>query len=105
MHDTQNRSASERNPELMKIFHLAYDHFGDPGWWPAKTRVEIIVGAVLTETVFAWPGMGRLLYEAIQGRDTPIITCIFIITSVMVIITNLIVDVSYRFLDPRIQRR
>lgn len=64
----------------------------------------IMVGAVLTETVFAWPGMGRLLYEAIRGRDTPVITCIFILTSVMVIITNIVIDIFYRFLDPRIQR-
>lgn len=60
-------------------------------------------GAVLTETVFAWPGLGRLVYQSISARDYPVVMGIFIVVSIMVIITNLITDVIYALVDPRIR--
>lgn len=62
----------------------------------------LIAGAVLTETVFAWPGLGRLLLEATQARDYPILMGMLLLVSVTVIIANLITDVVYVWLDPRI---
>jgi peptide/nickel transport system permease protein len=59
-------------------------------------------GALLTETVFAWPGMGRLMYEAISYRDYPIIMGCFIIVSIWVIVMSLVTDIVYAYLDPRI---
>ncbi|CAH1656697.1 MULTISPECIES: ABC transporter permease [unclassified Chelatococcus] len=63
----------------------------------------LLTGAVLTETVFSWPGLGRLIYEAILARDTPIIMGAFIIMSFTVMIASLVTDVLYAALDPRVK--
>lgn len=60
-------------------------------------------GAVLTETVFAWPGIGRLLVDAIGFRDYPIIQGTVMVIAVGFVATNLIVDILYAYLDPRIR--
>jgi len=60
-------------------------------------------GAILTETVFGWPGMGTLLYDSLRLRDYPVLLGVFIFVSVMVIVSNLIVDILYGVLDPRIR--
>jgi peptide/nickel transport system permease protein len=65
----------------------------------------MFAGAVLTETVFAWPGMGRLTYNAILQRDYPLLMGLFILVSTCVILANLITDIVYSFIDPRIQYR
>lgn len=62
-----------------------------------------IGGAVLVETVFSWPGIGRLLVEAIKLKDTPIVTAIVLILAALFTVINLIIDVLYAFLDPRIR--
>jgi len=64
---------------------------------------RMVGGAVLTETVFAWPGVGTLTFTALQTRDYPLIVGVFVIVSTAVILANLVVDVSYGFLDPRIR--
>jgi peptide/nickel transport system permease protein len=60
-------------------------------------------GAVVTETIFAWPGMGRLFWDAAQDTDIPIIMGILVITAVLVIMFQIITDIAYTFLDPRIR--
>jgi peptide/nickel transport system permease protein len=65
----------------------------------------IFGGAVLTETVFGWPGMGRLMYDSIYRRDYPVLMGIFILVSSMVIVGQLITDILYAWLDPRIRYR
>lgn len=60
-------------------------------------------GAVVTETVFAWPGMGRLFYDAVVSRDYPVVIGSVMLFSVMVIIFNLIADILYAVFDPRIR--
>jgi len=60
-------------------------------------------GALLTETVFAWPGLGRLMYESIFARDYPVLMGMFIIVSTMVIVASLVTDIVYGLLDPRIR--
>jgi peptide/nickel transport system permease protein len=59
-------------------------------------------GAVLTETVFGWPGIGRLMFDALMQRDYQLLLGIFLITSTMVVIFNLLTDLVYRVVDPRI---
>lgn len=61
-----------------------------------------LTGAVLTESIFGYPGMGRLMYESIFFRDYPTLMGIFIIVSICVIVTMLVVDIVYSFLDPRV---
>ena len=60
-------------------------------------------GAVLTETVFAWPGIGRLMFDALLQRDYQLLLGVFLITAVMVVVFNLITDLVYRSIDPRIE--
>ncbi|HEV2528018.1 MAG TPA: ABC transporter permease [Thermomicrobiales bacterium] len=62
----------------------------------------LIGGAAITETVFAWPGVGRLMVEAISMRDYPVVLLIVMAVATTVILLNLIVDITYRLLDPRI---
>lgn len=63
----------------------------------------MIAGAIEIETVFSWPGIGRLMYEALLNRDYPLLQGIFLIISTCVILANLIADVLYWYLDPRIK--
>ncbi|MGY3655153.1 ABC-type dipeptide/oligopeptide/nickel transport system permease component [Bradyrhizobium sp. USDA 376] len=60
----------------------------------------LIGGAVITETVFAWPGIGRLMYDALLQRDYNLLLGVFVICSAMVLIFNLITDLVYRLVDP-----
>jgi peptide/nickel transport system permease protein len=62
-----------------------------------------LTGAVLTETVYSWPGMGRLFYSSLTVRDYPVLMGIVILGAVMIIIGNLIADLLYGLLDPRIK--
>jgi peptide/nickel transport system permease protein len=63
----------------------------------------VLTGAVLTKIIFAWPGLGRLLYDATLARDYPLLVGIFLIASVSVIVVNLVVDLLYGWLDPRVR--
>ncbi len=63
----------------------------------------VLTGAVLTESVFSWPGLGRLIYDAILARDTPVIMGSFIIMSVTVALASLVTDLIYAALDPRVK--
>jgi peptide/nickel transport system permease protein len=62
----------------------------------------LVSGAVVVETVFAVPGMGQLLVTSITSRDYPVVQAITIVSAVLVILVNLVVDLSYSFLDPRV---
>jgi len=64
---------------------------------------ELLSGAVLTETIFAWPGIGRLSVEALVNRDFPMIRGTVIVMAVIFLIANLAVDISYGFIDPRVR--
>jgi peptide/nickel transport system permease protein len=63
----------------------------------------VVTGAVLVETVFAWPGLGQLLLSSIQTRDVPVLLGLFLLASMTVIVANLVTDVAYVWLDPRIR--
>jgi peptide/nickel transport system permease protein len=62
-------------------------------------------GAVILEQIFVIPGMGLLLLEAVSSRDYPVITGVFLIIGVSVVMINLLVDLSYGWLDPRVRAR
>ncbi|TAI64901.1 ABC transporter permease [Bradyrhizobium sp. Leo170] len=62
----------------------------------------VVGGAVVVETVFAWPGLGRLIYDAVLQRDYPVMQGIFLVMSVVVIGLNLLTEAVYRMVDPRI---
>ncbi|MFI5011596.1 MAG: ABC transporter permease [Hyphomicrobiales bacterium] len=64
---------------------------------------QVFAGAVLVEAVFNWPGLGRLAYESILRRDTPTLLGILLGAAVIVIVVNVLTDLSYRIIDPRIR--
>jgi len=63
----------------------------------------LLSGAVVTESIFAWPGMGRLFWSAAQDTDIPVLMGILIIISALVVIFQIITDITYTLLDPRIR--
>lgn len=63
----------------------------------------VLTGSVLAETVFSWPGIGRLVYDSISKRDIPMVTGSIIMCSILMCLVNLIVDLVYAFFDPRIK--
>ena len=60
-------------------------------------------GAVVTETIFSWPGMGRLFYQSAVKRDYPMLMAILTIAAAAVFIFNLLADIAYGLLDPRVR--
>ena len=66
---------------------------------------EMLGGAILTETVFAWPGIGRYMFEAIKNRDYPVIQGTTLVFAVLFVLTSLLVDLLYGQLDPRIRKK
>lgn len=87
---------------------VIYKHALRNAWLPIVTIIglqfgTLLGGAVITETVFAWPGIGRLLVESIGFRDYPVIQGAILVITVGFVLTNLLVDMLYAYLDPRIQ--
>lgn len=64
---------------------------------------SLITGAVILETVFAWPGVGRLMVTAVSGRDFPVVQGITLMVAAVVLVINLLVDIAYAYVDPRIR--
>ena len=86
---------------------LLFKHVLRNALLPLVTQVGLCMamlagGAIVTEQVFSWPGMGTLMLNAIKGRDYPLIMGITVVISLVVLIGNLVVDLIYRALDPRI---
>jgi peptide/nickel transport system permease protein len=63
----------------------------------------VMSGAILAETVFNWPGLGLLAYESMEKRDYPVMQAVFLLASIAVILANLIADIMYYYLDPRVE--
>ena len=64
---------------------------------------SLLGGAVVTETVFSWPGIGRLAIQSIYNRDYPVVQCTVLLSAAMFVVINLCIDVIYGFLDPRVR--
>jgi peptide/nickel transport system permease protein len=93
------KGASERR--------VVYKHALRNAFIPVLTVIglqfgNLLGGAVLTETVFAWPGIGRLLVDSIFARDFPMVQGIVLVYAVLLVVVNLIVDLLYTWIDPRI---
>ncbi len=65
--------------------------------------IQMINVAVVVETVFAWPGIGRLLYEGVSFRDFPVVQGVVVMGGAMIVVTNLVIDIIYAVIDPRIR--
>ena len=64
---------------------------------------ELFVGALVTESIFGWPGMGRLFLDAAFRSDYPVLQGILAVSSTLIVLSNLLADVAYGYLDPRIR--
>lgn len=89
-------------------FFVVYKHGLKNAFAPVMTIIGLEVGrllggAVLTETIFGWPGVGQYIYNAIGYRDYAVIQSGILVLAVIFIVVNLIVDLLYSYLDPRIQ--
>ena len=62
-----------------------------------------VAGVIEAETVFSWPGAGRLVYDAVVKRDYPLLQGVFLLFAVSVVLANLVIDLIYGFIDPRIK--
>ena len=91
-------------PEALVISKHAFKNALIPVLTLAGINLVIMVNvAVVVETVFAWPGVGRLLYEGIAFRDFPIVQATILLGGVMIVVVNLLVDILYAVIDPRIR--
>jgi peptide/nickel transport system permease protein len=63
----------------------------------------LVGGSVLVENVFSWPGIGTMAFQAVQSRDNPLLLGIFIVTAILVSLFNLITDIAYSIVDPRVE--
>lgn len=91
-------------------FWVLYKHALKNAFAPILTIIGMLVGlllggAVLTETIFGWPGVGRYIYDAIGSRDYPVIQSGILIIAAIFVFVNLFVDLLYSLLDPRINYR
>ena len=69
----------------------------------ALTIPALFAGAIITESIFSWPGMGRMFIDAISNVDWPVVQGLLVITAALVIFSNLLADILYAVVDPRIQ--
>jgi peptide/nickel transport system permease protein len=91
-------------PEALVIGKHAFKNALIPVLTLAGINLVLMVNvAVVVETVFAWPGVGRLMYEGIAFRDFPIVQATVLLGGAMIVIVNLVVDVLYAVIDPRIR--
>ena len=89
---------------------VAFRHAAQNALLPVVTIAGLQVGhfmggSVLVETIFGWPGLGRLVFDALLQRDINLLMGIFLISSVIVVLANLVADLVYGWLDPRIVHR
>jgi ABC-type dipeptide/oligopeptide/nickel transport system permease component len=91
-------------PENIVIAKHAFKNALIPVLTLAGINFVIMINvAVIIETIFAWPGIGRLLFEGIQNRDFPVVQGVVILAGIMIVTVNLIVDLLYAVIDPRIR--
>lgn len=91
-------------PERIVVWKHAFKNAALPVLTFAVLQfITLITGSIIVETVFAWPGVGRLVIEAVQFRDYPIVQTVVLILSALYISANLLVDVLYGYLNPRIR--
>jgi len=69
----------------------------------AVNFAHLVSGAVVTETIFAWPGIGRLLVESILARDYAVVQTVVFFAAMVIVVVNILVDLMYVWLDPRIR--
>ncbi len=105
MHEDYIRTARAKGLHARAVY---YKHALSNAILPLITLValdlpSLFAGALFVETIFAWPGMGRLFWDAARGRDYPVLLGVVMIDAVIIVIANIIADLLYGLLDPRVK--
>ena len=92
----------------LSTFQILKDHALKNAMLPLVTVIAInlgftVAGAIQIETVFSWPGLGLSIYEAVGRRDFPMLQGAFVLIAIAVIAANFLADLTYTYLDPRVQ--
>ncbi len=92
----------------LSTFQILKDHALKNAMLPLVTIIAInlgftVAGAIQIEAVFSWPGLGGAIFEAVNRRDFPVLQGVFLLIAISVVLANLIADLTYSFLDPRVQ--
>ncbi len=92
----------------LSTFQILKDHALQNAMLPMVTLIALnlgftVAGAIQIESVFSWPGLGGAVFEAVGRRDYPVLQGAFLLLAVSVILANLIAEVLYSYLDPRVQ--
>lgn len=92
----------------LSTFQILKDHALKNAMLPIVTIIAInlgftVAGAIQIETVFSWPGLGLAIFESVGRRDFPVLQGAFLLIAISVVVANLIADLTYSFLDPRVQ--
>src|SRR6187200_1684616 len=91
-------------PDVMVIAMHAFKNALIPVFTLAGVNMVVMVNAaVIIEVIFAWPGIGRLLYEGIFQRDFPLVQGVVMEAGIMIVLINLTIDILYAYIDPRIR--
>ena len=105
LHEDYIRTARAKG---MKEQMVHYKHALQNAILPLVTLValdlpSLFAGALFVETIFSWPGMGRLFWDAAKGRDYPVLLGVVMITATLIIVCNILADLAYGWLDPRVK--
>ena len=105
LHEDYVRTAKAKGASSNSVY---YKHALQNAILPLVTLIaldlpSLFAGALFVETIFSWPGMGRLFWDAAKGRDYPVLLGVVMITAVLIIFCNILADLAYGWLDPRVK--
>jgi peptide/nickel transport system permease protein len=105
LHEDYVRTAKAKGASSNSVY---YKHALQNAILPLVTLIaldlpSLFAGALFVETIFSWPGMGRLFWDAAKGRDYPVLLGVVMITAVLIIFCNILADLTYGWLDPRVK--
>jgi peptide/nickel transport system permease protein len=105
MHEDYVRTARAKGLNEQKVI---YKHALQNAILPLITIIaldlpSLFAGGLFVETIFSWPGMGRLFWDAAKGRDYPVLLAVVMITAVLIIFCNILADLAYGWLNPQVK--
>jgi len=110
--ESPSETASETTTEQEVRFHSdELDHgffqltlpLSISGWLLWILSILLLGGAIITETVFAWPGVGRLAVDALIQRDWPVVRTVILLAAFLLVLINVLIDIIYAWIDKRVQ--
>jgi peptide/nickel transport system permease protein len=105
LHEDYIRTARAKG---LRAWAVHYKHALSNAMLPLITLIaldlpSLFAGALFVETIFSWPGMGRLFWDAAKGRDYPVLLSVVMVTAVLIIVCNILADLAYGWLNPQVK--